>query len=110
MYLDKAEKTATKGLNDEFGFYINRPFYFVSELPFNRVIEMLGGTNMVLKRWRVVYVDTVKAKTKGLNEEFGFVINRPFYMVSRLPMNRVMESPGANNIQLKRWRKNAKSQ
>jgi hypothetical protein len=24
----------------------------VSELPFNRVAEMLGGTNMVLKRWR----------------------------------------------------------
>jgi len=39
-------------LNEEFGFYINRPFYLVSELPFNRVAEMLGGTNMVLKRWR----------------------------------------------------------
>jgi hypothetical protein len=24
----------------------------VSELPFNRVVEMLGGTNLVLKRWR----------------------------------------------------------
>jgi hypothetical protein len=31
-------------LNEEFGFYINRPFYIVSELPFNRVAEMLGGT------------------------------------------------------------------
>jgi len=50
--LDKAEKTATKGLNEEFGFYINRPFYLVSQLPFNRVVEMLGGTNVVLKRWR----------------------------------------------------------
>jgi hypothetical protein len=39
-------------LNEEFGFHINRPFYLVSELPFNRVAEMLGGTNMVLKRWR----------------------------------------------------------
>jgi hypothetical protein len=52
LYVDKAEKTETKGLNEEFGFYINRPFYLVSELPFNRVAEMLGGTNMVLKRWR----------------------------------------------------------
>jgi hypothetical protein len=52
LYLDKAAKTETKGLNEEFGFYINRPFYIVSELPFNRVAEMLGGTNMVLKRWR----------------------------------------------------------
>jgi hypothetical protein len=52
LYLDQAKKTKTKGLNEEFGFYINRPFYIVSELPFNRVIEMLGGANVVLKRWR----------------------------------------------------------
>jgi len=52
LYLDKGPKRETKGLNEEFGFYINRPFYMVSELPFNRVAEMLGGTNMVLKRWR----------------------------------------------------------
>jgi hypothetical protein len=52
IYLDKAAKTETKGLNEEFGFHINRPFYLVSEMPFNRVIEMLGGTNLVLKRWR----------------------------------------------------------
>jgi hypothetical protein len=52
LYLDQAAKTKTKGLNAEFGFYINRPFYLVSQLPFNRVAEMLGGTNMVLKRWR----------------------------------------------------------
>jgi hypothetical protein len=52
IYLDKAAKTETKGLNEEFGFHINRPFYIVSELPMNRVAEMLGGANMVLKRWR----------------------------------------------------------
>jgi hypothetical protein len=52
VYLDKADKIETKGLNEEFGFHINRPFYIVSELPFNRVAEMLGGTNMVLKRWK----------------------------------------------------------
>jgi len=52
VYVDQASKVETKGLNEEFGFYINRPFYLVSELPMNRVAEMLGGTNMVLKRWR----------------------------------------------------------
>jgi hypothetical protein len=52
LYLDKKGKMETRGLNEEFGFHINRPFYIVSELPFNRVAEMLGGTNMVLKRWR----------------------------------------------------------
>ena len=44
LYLDKAGKLETKGLNEEFGFYINRPFYIVSELPFNRVAEMSGNT------------------------------------------------------------------
>jgi hypothetical protein len=39
-------------LNEEFGFHINRPFYLVSELPFNRVAEMHGNTNVWLKRWR----------------------------------------------------------
>jgi hypothetical protein len=52
IYLDKAEKTETKGLNEEFGFHINRPFYIVSELPFNRVAECIGANNVVLKRWR----------------------------------------------------------
>jgi hypothetical protein len=53
VYLDKAAKTETKGLNEEFGFHINRPFYFVSELPFNRVLEMTGGNQVSkLKRWR----------------------------------------------------------
>jgi hypothetical protein len=30
LYLDKKDKTETKGLNEEFGFHINRPFYIVS--------------------------------------------------------------------------------
>jgi hypothetical protein len=52
IYLDKAPKRETKGLNEEFGFHINRPFYFVSELPFNRVAEMHGNTAVTLRRWR----------------------------------------------------------
>jgi hypothetical protein len=41
-----------------------------------------------------------------MNDEFGFHINRPFYIVSRLPMKRVVECVGANNIVLKRYYKN----
>jgi hypothetical protein len=52
LYLDKKSKMETKGLNEEFGFHINRPFYFVSQLPFNRVAETPSATNVVLKRWR----------------------------------------------------------
>jgi hypothetical protein len=45
-----------------------------------------------------------------MNTEFGFHCNRPFYIVSRLPMRRVAESIGANNITIRRWRKNQKMQ
>jgi hypothetical protein len=37
-------------------------------------------------------------------------INRPFYLVSRLPMKRVAECVGANNIVLKRWVKGRAAQ
>jgi hypothetical protein len=62
------------------------------------------------QRWKVVYVDTVKTETKGLNEEFGFHINRPFYLVSELPFNRVAEMLGGTNMVLKRWRNNQRQQ
>ena len=45
-----------------------------------------------------------------MNSEFGFQINRPFYFVSRLPMKRVAECHGANNLWLRRWRKNTIAQ
>jgi len=67
-----------------------------------------GGAN---QRWKVVYVDkAAETETKGLNEEFGFFINRPFYIRSRMPMERVMEVHGAAWTRLNRWRKNVKSQ
>ena len=53
---------------------------------------------------KVVYLDTDKGpQKKGLNKDFGFHCNRPFYMVSRLPMKRVVQSHGANNIALNRY-------
>ena len=60
-----------------------------------------GGNN---QRWNVVYLDTDKGpQKKGLNKESGFHCNRPFYMVSRLPMKRVAQCHGANNIALNRY-------
>jgi hypothetical protein len=47
---------------------------------------------------------------KGYNEEFGFHCDRPFYLRSRLPFKRVAECHGANNIWLRRWRKNTPAQ
>jgi hypothetical protein len=51
VYLDKADKDRTKGRNDDFNFYINRPFHMVSRLPLKRVIESIGANNMVIKRY-----------------------------------------------------------
>jgi len=71
--LDKADKIATKGVNKDFGFEINRPFYIVSQLPMNKVVEMQGGTNVVLKRWRAnqrqqqFVFDNVSKTVKNMN-------------------------------------------
>jgi hypothetical protein len=63
------------------------------------------------QKWRVLYVDQAKpTQTKGLNEDFGMHCNRPFYLRSRMPMKRVAECHGANNIWLRRWRKNTPAQ
>jgi len=45
-----------------------------------------------------------------MSEDFGFYINRPFYLRSRLRMQRVAECHGANNVWLRRWRKNVTAQ
>jgi hypothetical protein len=67
-----------------------------------------GGAN---QRWKVVYLDKApKEQTKGMNEEFGFWCQKPFYLRSRLPMKRVAECHGANNVWLRRWRKNTIAQ
>jgi len=50
------------------------------------------------------------SKSKGLNTKYGFHNNRPFYFVSRMPMKRVAECHGANNIWLRRYRKNVAAQ
>ena len=41
----------TSGLDPGSGYYINRPFYFVSRLPMRRVAECIGANNMVIKRY-----------------------------------------------------------
>ena len=56
-------------------------------------------------QWTILYVDQDKSQTKGVNKEFGFHINRPFYLVSKLPMNRVMEAVNSSALQLRRWKK-----
>jgi len=45
------EAYQTKGLDSYFGFKINEPFYFRSKMPMQRVMEVVGASNIVLKRW-----------------------------------------------------------
>jgi hypothetical protein len=43
-----------------------------------------GGSN---QRWNIVYVDeAAKIESKGISKEFGWHINRPFYIRSKMPM------------------------
>jgi hypothetical protein len=39
VYVEDADKEATKGMHKDFGFHINRPFYFKSRMMFHRVID-----------------------------------------------------------------------
>jgi hypothetical protein len=49
-------------------------------------------------------------KKGKLDRDFGILANEPFYLRSRLPMQRVAECVGASNITLKKWAKNRKAQ
>jgi len=60
-------------------------------------------TNNANQRWRVIYTDKATKQTKGLDKDFGFEINRPFYIVSRLPTNRVLEYQSGHNLWIKQW-------
>jgi hypothetical protein len=45
-----------------------------------------------------------------MSKDAGIIVDEPFYLRSRLPMQRVAECVGANNIVLKKWAKNRKAQ
>jgi len=57
-------------------------------------------------RWRIVYVDQFKEQNKGLIEDFGLFANRPFYIRSKLSMQRMAECQGNYDVRQRRWRKN----
>jgi len=63
------------------------------------------------QNWKIVYTDgKAKEATSGLDKEHGLHINRPFYIRSRMPMQRVMEAIGASNVTLKKYYKNRLAQ
>jgi len=70
-----------------------------------RPVTVHGNNGGVNQKWNVIYLDKAgKDETTGLNEEFGFDINRPFYIRSRMPMKRVMQCHGAGWIHLNTYK------
>jgi hypothetical protein len=49
IYLDKAEKMQEKGLHEDFGFHIDRPFYIVSEMGTHRYLSVINNRNLAIK-------------------------------------------------------------
>jgi hypothetical protein len=45
-----------------------------------------------------------------MNKDFGFEMNRPFYIRSRMPMGRVIEWAGSGHIHIRSYRAGQKSQ
>jgi len=65
--------------------------------------------------WKIVYTDKMGAEAyrkKGQMSKngTGFRVDEPFYLRSKLPMQRVVECVGANNAVLKKWAKGRKAQ
>jgi hypothetical protein len=54
------------------------------------------------QKWKLLYVDLADPEpTKGLNKQFNFMINKPFFLQSKLYMNRVAECISNNYIRLR---------
>ena len=62
-------------------------------------------------KWTIIYEDKMeKVKTSGENKDFGFDINREFYLRSKMFMQRVVECKGGQWLHLMKYNKARKSQ
>jgi hypothetical protein len=76
-----------------------------------QAVGVKNNSNGVHQQWTVVYLDKAgKTDSKGLDKDFGFHRNRPFYIRSRLPMKRIAECVGASNVQIRRYVKSRTAQ
>jgi hypothetical protein len=50
VYVDEWKGEPGKGeLNEDFGLFVERPFYVVSALPSGRYLDLINNRNMVIK-------------------------------------------------------------
>jgi hypothetical protein len=54
------------------------------------------------QRWKILYTDKATVAKKGLDDDFGFQINRPFYVMSRMPHGRALEASGST-VRINSW-------
>jgi hypothetical protein len=60
-------------------------------------VQMFKRNKSKGQTWKLVYVDEAKAiKMTGTNEDFGFEVNKPFFIVSKMNMGRVMGHNGGS--------------
>jgi len=53
IYADDMPAEPKKGeLNEDFGFYVERPFHIVSQLPSRRYLDVIDNRNIVIKQPR----------------------------------------------------------
>jgi hypothetical protein len=78
-------------------------------------VWIMDNRNHAGQRWRIVYTNELTGsdayRKKGqMSKDTGFIVDEPFYLRSRLPMQRVVECAGASNVTLKKWANNRKAQ
>jgi hypothetical protein len=50
IYVDEYPEEPGKGeLNEDFGLYVERPFYIVTKMSSNRYLDLINNRNMVIK-------------------------------------------------------------
>jgi hypothetical protein len=69
----------------------------------NRNIEIYPKHGKINQQWDLVYTDEWKGEpVKGeLNEDFGLVVERDFYVVSQLPAHRYLDLINNKNFAIK---------
>jgi hypothetical protein len=88
----------------EKGYFVNVKTRKVMEVPMARDAEgqevrVAKKSYTVNQKWDVIYVDEAAAlATSGLYKPFGLHLGRPFYIQSRMPMQRVLEVVGGRNV------------
>jgi hypothetical protein len=76
-----------------------------------RKVIVWNKHNGANQRWKIDYLDDNKeVEQNGIDKEFGFHRNRPFYLVSRMPFKRVAEAHPNNHVYLRRYVKNKAQQ